>query len=264
MQEFPDIQTIRDAIPAHCFQPSVWISMGYVVRDFLMAGGLVWAALTYIPQIADPIWRTAAWIAYGYVQGLVCTGIWILGHECGHGAFSVHDRFNNFMGWILHSVLLVPFFSWKFSHHRHHRFTGHMEKDMVFVPRTIDQRSGRRLAQLYLDPELFEDTPIFTFLQLVLHQIAGWPAYLLFNLSSGTGSRQKESSWFRQSHFDPTSAVFRPSEALFIVLSDIGLLLVFGALYYASTFVGWSTVGLVYFVPYFWVHHWLSTLVPVV
>ncbi len=251
--EFPDIQTIRDAIPAHCFQPSTWISMGYVVRDLLMAGGLAWAALTYIPQIADPIWRAAAWIVYGYVQGLICVGIWILGHECGHGAFSVHDSLNGVMGWFLHSILLVPFFSWKFSHHRHHRFTNHMEKDMVFVPQTLDQRSVRSLAHLYMDPELFEDTPIVHFFQLLVHQLAGWQTYLLFNVSAGQDSKQKETSWFRQSHFDPTSAVFRPSEALYIVISDIGLLLTGAALYYLSTSVGWSTVALLYFVPYLWV-----------
>lgn len=103
--------------------------MLYVARDYGMALSLGWAALTFIPQVQDFYLRTAAWIAYGYLQGLVCVGIWILGHECGHGAFSTSTRLNDLMGWFMHSSLLVPYFSWKFSHHRHHRFTGHMEKD---------------------------------------------------------------------------------------------------------------------------------------
>lgn len=256
--EFPDIQAIRDAIPAHCFEPSTLTSMGYVVRDVAMVSALVWAALTYIPQIADPLWRTAAWMAYGYAQGLVCTGIWILAHEAGHGAFSVHNRFNNIVGWTLHSALMVPYFSWKYSHHRHHRYTGHMEKDMAFVPQTADKRSTRRLANLYMDPELFEDTPIFQMMQLIFHQLAGWQAYLLFNVSSGPDSKQKDASWWRQSHFEPTSGVFRPNEALFIAISDLGLALTMTGLYFASTYVGWSTVGFLYLVPYMWVHHWLG------
>ncbi|KAK3301673.1 fatty acid desaturase-domain-containing protein [Chaetomium strumarium] len=258
--QYPDIQTIRDAIPAHCFVPSTWQSMGYVVRDVAMAAALGWAALTFIPQIESSLWRTAAWIAYGYVQGLVCTGIWILAHEAGHGAFSVHRRLNDVVGWTLHSALMVPYFSWKFSHHRHHRFTGHMEKDMAFVPHTKADREKRRLADLYLDRELFEDVPVVQLAKLLLHQLAGWQMYLLFNVSAGRDSQQREASWWRVSHFEPTSAVFRPSEAVYIALSDLGLAIVGGLLYLASTVVGWKMVFLVYGVPYFWVHHWLIAI----
>lgn len=258
-QEFPDINTIKSWIPAHCFEPSTARSMSYVLRDYTLAFGLGYAALTYIPQIEDQLWRTAAWIVYGYVQGLVLTGVWILAHECGHGAFSVHSRFNNFMGWLMHSSLMVPYFSWKYSHHRHHRYTGHMEKDMAFVPKTIEERSRKRFANLYLDPELFEDVPAVQMFKLFFHQLAGWQTYLLTNASAGKDSMQRENpSWWRMSHFEPTSAVFRPNEALYIAYSDLGLGLVFGALYMASQAIGWQTVALLYIVPYLWVHHWLG------
>jgi fatty acid desaturase len=258
--EYPDIQTIRNAIPAHCFVPSTWKSLGYVVRDVAMASALGWAALTYIPSIAHPILRTAAWIVYGYVQGLICTGIWILAHEAGHGAFSVHRRLNDFVGWVLHSALLVPYFSWKFSHHRHHRFTGHMEKDMAFVPHTAEDRKKRRLADLYLDRELFEDVPVVQLVRLLAHQLAGWQAYLLFNVSAGPKSKQRDAPWYRVSHFEPTSAVFRSSESVYIALSDLGLAIVGAVLYWATTVLDAKTVFLLYGVPYFWVHHWLGML----
>ncbi|GAB1320883.1 Fatty acid desaturase domain-containing protein [Madurella fahalii] len=258
--QYPDIQTIRDAIPAHCFVPSTWRSLGYVVRDVAMAAALGWAALTYIPRIEDSMWRTVAWIVYGYLQGLVCTGIWILAHEAGHGAFSVHRRLNDFVGWAAHSALMVPYFSWKFSHHRHHRFTGHMEKDMAFVPATKTDRQQRRLIDLYLDRELFEDVPVVQLFKLLAHQLGAWQMYLMFNVSAGKDSQQRAASWWRVSHFEPTSAVFRPSEALYIALSDLGLAIVGGILYFASTVVGWKTVFLLYGVPYFWVHHWLIAI----
>ncbi|KAJ4171057.1 hypothetical protein NW754_007201 [Fusarium falciforme] len=73
--QFPDIKTIKDAIPAHCFQPSLFTSFYYVFRDFAMVATLVWAALTYIPAIPDQRLRVAAWMVYGFVQGLVCTGV---------------------------------------------------------------------------------------------------------------------------------------------------------------------------------------------
>ncbi|KAG7111749.1 Oleate hydroxylase FAH12 like protein [Verticillium longisporum] len=262
---FPDIQTIRNTIPAHCFEPSLWTSFYYVFRDLSMVTGLVWAALTFIPTIPNAYLRFAAWMAYGFVQGLVCTGVWILGHECGHGAFSTHTRLNDCVGWALHSFLLVPYFSWKFSHHRHHRFTGHMNKDMAFVPATKApvSRLPSFLANLNLH-ELFEDTPLAQLVPLIFHQLFGWQAYLFFNVTAGKGSKQSEPSglgkYFRVSHFEPTSAVFRSSEVLYVAITDIGLALMFTALYYATQALDLSTVLFLYAVPYFWVHHWLVAI----
>jgi bifunctional Delta-12/omega-3 fatty acid desaturase len=265
-QPLPDINTLRKAIPAHCFQPSAWRSLAYVARDLSMAGALVWAALTYIPQIPDPTARIACWGVYGFLQGLVGVGIWILAHECGHGAFSLHRRLNAIVGWALHSLLMVPFFSWKFSHARHHRFTGHMKKDMAFVPRERPQSPpSPRLLFGLIDMELLEDTPIYSLVSLIAHQLGGWQAYLLLNVSAGRESLQnKQAKWWRLSHFDPFSGVFRPSEALYIALSDLGLALTATGIYYGAQAVGWDTMFLLYAVPYFWVHHWLGKRIPLI
>lgn len=267
---FPDIQTIRNTIPAHCFQPSLWTSFYYVFRDLTMVAGLVWAALTYIPQIQEPYTRFAAWMVYGFVQGLVCTGVWILGHECGHGAFSTHSRINDCVGWALHSFLMVPYFSWKFSHHRHHRWTGHMAKDMAFVPSTQPEAAKKQSSMMSswlggIDlHELLEDAPAAQLASLIFHQLFGWQAYLFFNASAGLKSTQRDetglSSWLRVSHFDPISAVFRPSEAWYIFISDVGLAITLGSLYLAAQVVGTPTVLFLYLVPYLWVHHWLVAI----
>lgn len=228
-----------------------------MVRDYAMVAALVWGALTFIPTIEDSTLRAAAWIVYGFVQGLVCTGVWILGHEAGHGAFSKHERLNNIVGWVTHSSLMVPYFSWKFSHHRHHMYTGHMEKDMAFVPKTKDAYLTRTLAKL----EMFEDTPIYHLVSLFLHQLFGWPMYLIFNATAGPGSLQdsKVGAWGR-SHFAPWSGVFRKSEAPYIAISDIGLGLVLYGLYLVSGVVGVKTTILLYLQPYLWVHHWLVAI----
>ncbi|KAJ2903410.1 Delta(12) fatty acid desaturase [Zalerion maritima] len=254
--EFPDVKTIKDAIPAYCFVPSTWRSMGHLAKDFAMAGSFMWAGATYIPQIEDYYLRFAAWCVYGYVQGLLGTGLWILAHECGHGAFSVHPRLNDFVGWFTHSVLSVPFFSWKFSHHRHHNNTGHMKKDMVFVPPTKEQRKASPFNW-----ELVEDVPIVNLLKLIVHQLGGFQLYLLFNVTAGSESVQKKNtSIFRRSHFDAWSSVFRPKEAIFILLSDLGLALTWTAVYFGAQQVGWSNMFLLYVVPYLWVHHWLVAI----
>ncbi|KAF5677361.1 omega-6 fatty acid desaturase (delta-12 desaturase) [Fusarium heterosporum] len=263
--QFPDIKTIKDAIPAHCFQPSLLRSYSYVFRDFAVVSTLVWAALTYIPNIPDPTLRVAAWMVYGFIQGLFCTGIWILGHECGHGAFSLHGKINNVTGWFLHSFLMVPYFSWKYSHHRHHRFTGHMDLDMAFVPATQPKPSKSLVIGGVDIAELLEDTPISQLVRLIFHQLFGWQAYTFLNASAGKGSKQWEpqstfAKWFRVSHFDPFSAVFRPSEAIFVAITDLGLALTLTGLYFASKYVGVSTVLYLYLVPYLWVHNWLVAI----
>lgn len=38
---------------------------------------------------------------------------------------------NNSVGMVLHSLLLVPYHSWRISHSRHHKATGHMSRDQV-------------------------------------------------------------------------------------------------------------------------------------
>jgi fatty acid desaturase len=40
---------------------------------------------------------------------------------------------NNSVGWVLHSALLVPYHSWRISHSRHHKATGHMSRDQVII-----------------------------------------------------------------------------------------------------------------------------------
>lgn len=227
-----------------------------------MVAALAWAALTYIPTIQDSSLRIAAWMVYGFVQGLVCTGVWILGHECGHGAFSKNGKLNNTVGWFLHSLLMVPYFSWKYSHHRHHRFTGHISKDMAFVPRTTPKAKSIFAGIDF--SELFEDAPIAQLIRLIFHQLFGWQAYLFFNATSGKGSLQYEPKgigrWINVSHFEPQSAVFRPNEAIFIAISDLGLALMGTALYFAGQAVGTSNVLFLYLVPYLWVHNWLVAI----
>ncbi|OTB09737.1 hypothetical protein K445DRAFT_362239 [Daldinia sp. EC12] len=261
---FPDINTIRKAIPPHCFKPSTWRSLSYVLRDLVMAGVLTYAALTYIPSVSNPAYRASLWVAYGFLQGLVFVGLWILAHECGHGAFSAHRGLNDTVGWVLHSALGVPYFSWKFSHARHHRFTGHMQKDMAFVPQTKPSWFVRSLGDSlssFVNSEVLEDAPLVNLIRLLGQQLGGWQVYILLNATAGEDSMQnQEAKWWRRSHLDPFSGVFRPQEALYILISDLGLALVGAGLYYSSLALGWQTVFLLYGVPYFWVNHWLVAI----
>jgi hypothetical protein len=104
---------LRAAVPAHCFERSALRSLGHVALDLALVGALGYGAswIGALPAVARPL----LWLAYWYAAGSVMTGLWVLAHECGHGGFSDSQLLNDAVGWTLHSLLLVPYFSWKYT-----------------------------------------------------------------------------------------------------------------------------------------------------
>ncbi|KAI4591984.1 Oleate hydroxylase fah12 [Pestalotiopsis sp. 9143b] len=265
------IKDIHDAIPKHCFERSAAKGLYYVFRDIVLLGTTFYLFHNYvtpenIPQ--TPV-RVALWGLYGIMQGLFATGIWVLAHECGHQSFSTSKVLNDTVGWILHSALLVPYFSWKISHGKHHKATGHMERDMVFVPRTREQQASRLGRMVHELGELGEETPIVTLIHLVGQQLIGWPNYLMANVTGhnfherqreGRGKGKKNGFVSGVNHFNPSSPLFEAKDAKLIVLSDLGLAITIGALVYLSKTFGASNMFVWYFMPYLWVNHWLVAI----
>ncbi|KAL9055330.1 MAG: hypothetical protein Q9162_003637 [Coniocarpon cinnabarinum] len=254
-----DIQQLRKAIPTHCFRPSYTTSLYYLCRDLLAAASIAWIAHTNIPHIPDPTLRLIAWAVYGWLEGLVFTGIWILGHECGHGAFSLSTTLNDTVGFLLHSALLTPYFSWQSSHRRHHIFANHMEKDMSYVPPMFQDYAKSIGAELGRLEELAEDAPFFTLLRLALQQLVGWPFYILSNVTAPPSSLAKSPSkgFLGNSHFAPGGSLFLPQEFTRVALSDVGAAITALTLTYAARRYDVSTVLLLYLQPYLWANHWI-------
>jgi bifunctional Delta-12/omega-3 fatty acid desaturase len=255
------LQHLRAAIPKHCFYRSAWTSAGYILSDVSLLICLVQLG-HLIPTLDSAILRLSAWTIYGFVQGLVCTGIWIIAHECGHRALFRYDTTNDAVGFVLHTFLLVPYFSWKYSHANHHRYTNHMEKDTAFVPHVADVEEKPSLVSRIL--EVGEDAPITSFISLFGHQLIGWPMYLFTHITAGPrgGSNDPsapEHGWLRN-HFNPWSKMFTPRQRLGVFLSDLGILATLLALMYAVKAFGAQEVLLLYGLPYLWVNHWIGRL----
>ena len=159
--------------------------------------------------------RWAAWCLYWFGAGLSMTGLWVIAHECqfrfpffhfesssslskrrfspptsshelrelihcragGHQAFSTSKTLNNAVGFVIHSLLLVPYHSWRISHSKHHAATGHMTRDEVFIPRTRSQavkaKANRKIVNVGgIDmEELLEDAPIYRLGHLLVQQV---------------------------------------------------------------------------------------------
>lgn len=107
------VGTLRKAIPPHCFERSLLRSSAYLGLDLLAVATLYFVS-TLFDQPAVPRWLAYGllWPAYWFFQGAVGTGVWVIAHECGHQAFSKWQAVNDAVGLVLHSCLLVPYYSW--------------------------------------------------------------------------------------------------------------------------------------------------------
>ncbi|KAM9913505.1 hypothetical protein OXX69_001532 [Metschnikowia pulcherrima] len=245
------IKDILSVIPAHCYERRTLESLYYVARDIFWMGVFAYAANNYIHVLPNATLRFAAWAVYCITQGLLGTGLWVLAHECGHQAFSDSRLVNDTVGWVLHSYWLVPYFSWKFSHGKHHKATGHMTRDMVFVPKTreefVEKHHGLSIE------EIASDSPLVSLWSLILQQGFGWIMYLFTNV---TGQKVASTGW-GMNHFNPASAIFEKNQYWYIVLSDIGILTQLFVLYTWYTHYGAFNVLVNWFLPYLGVNHWL-------
>jgi omega-6 fatty acid desaturase (delta-12 desaturase) len=263
------MKDILEAIPAECFNRSAARGLGYVLRDLLLIASTCLAAQYTIPRLPSLALRFLGWITYGFIQGCFATGIWVLAHECGHQAFSPSRKLNDFVGWVLHSSLLVPYFSWQITHGKHHKATGHLSKDMVLIPKTLSSliiRRGGDPSQFLSDNheiteeqesklhDLIEEAPLVSLYVFIRQQTLGWLGYLTLNL---TGQKYPNRSKWTVNHFNPTSPFFSEAQYNKVLLSDVGVALTFIALALASKKWGFLTIIRLYVLPYFWVNHWL-------
>lgn len=265
------IKDIRDAIPKHCFERSAITGWAYILRDMACLATTFYVWYNFVTPEHIPLMpvRAVLWGVYTFLQGLFGTGLWVIAHECGHQAFSESRLINDTTGWLLHSALLVPYFSWQYSHSKHHKATGNMERDMVFVPKTREQYASRVGKMIHELSELTAETPIFSLGMLIAQQLFGWPNYILTNVTGhnfherqreGRGKGKHNGLGGGVNHFDPRSPIFDNKEAKFIVVSDIGIALTVGALYFLSSKFGLTNMLVWYFIPYLWVNHWLVAI----
>eukprot|EP01119_Soliformovum_irregulare_P006467 TRINITY_DN1849_c0_g1_i1.p1 TRINITY_DN1849_c0_g1~~TRINITY_DN1849_c0_g1_i1.p1 ORF type:complete len:387 (-),score=55.79 TRINITY_DN1849_c0_g1_i1:58-1218(-) len=240
------IKEIREAIPAHCFERNALHSLAYVLHDLFFIGILMYIA-TFISLLPSQL-RPIAWIIYWIAQGVVMVGPWILAHECGHGGFSDSKNLNTVVGWLLHSALLVPFQAWKISHGKHHKGTGSMERDVVFVPST---RSDRE--KIHHFASIFEDAPLFSLIQLTGGMIFGWFFYLGIDMAGPT-----KKSWV--SHFHTSNDLFSVEHRPEIIKSNLGIVIAISVLAYLSHVTSFTTVLFYYGIPYLQVNAWITLI----
>jgi len=224
------IATLRAAVPPHCFERSALWSLAYAARDALAMLLCAWAA-THIEAGAPalcaaagaggaaacaPAARAALWVVYWYACGCFATGWWMIGHECGHGAFSAFPALNYVVGFVAHTSLLVPFSAWAITHARHHGATNSLEHDEPFVPASRASFVARRALGSMLE------SGAFSLVSLTLMLVLGWPAYLTIDLG-GPAKHHSAHPLATRDHFLPTSALFSAAQALPVMVGTCGI-----------------------------------------
>ncbi|KAJ4724133.1 Fatty acid desaturase [Melia azedarach] len=226
------LSQIKKAIPPHCFQRSLIRSFSYVVYDLSLVFLFYYMATNYFHLLPAPF-SYLAWPVYWIFQGCVLTGVWVIAHECGHHAFSDYQWVDDTVGLVLHSALLVPYFSWKYSHRRHHSNTGSLERDEVFVPKTKSKVAW--YAKYFNNPP---GRVISMFATLTL----GWPLYLTLNVSGRPYDRFA-------CHFDPYGPIYSDRERIQIFISDAGIFATAYALLCLAMVKGLAWLVCIYGVP---------------
>jgi len=260
MSDIPSMKEFQSVIPDHCFNAQTIVSLGYLLQSIIIQAIVIAIGLA-IPftQKMIPIW-----ILYAFLSGTTAMGFWVIAHECGHGAFSKNRILETITGYLLHSLLLVPYFSWQRSHAVHHRFTNHITNGETHVPIVVDgngisEKVGGK-KELAFSSKLGKTK--YGILQLILHLIFGWPAYLLSGSTGGLIYGTSNHFWPRK----PFSKTLWPSVwAKKVWISDIGVALVLigliilviknGVFPIIAMYVGPLLVVNCWLVIYTWLHH---------
>jgi len=252
-EQLPTVKDLKDAIPKHCFEYSIVTSLSLVVRDGIIISALGYAAWNYLPFEGITLAGWAAWNVYWFLMGTALTGWWVLAHECGHRGFSDNTVLCDCVGYVLHSLLLVPYFSWQYSHKKHHAKTNHLLDGESHNP------PGAKYVKLFktMHDTIGEDA--FAVYELFTHLVLGWPMYLLFNATGARRTPDGDRITSVHDHFRPSSKLF-PSDHhwdLRVFASTVGCMATLAGLYLLGEEFGHFNVSMMYWPSYLWTNAWL-------
>ncbi len=247
---YPSKAELLACLPFELTQINPFKAWGSLAMS-LGLSGLAYGLGTLIPLqfSAAPLW-----LLYAVVTGTVAGGCWVLAHECGHRAFHPNPRVEAVVGFVLHSLLLVPYFSWQRSHGVHHANCNHLEAGETHVPPRSDSSSGRFVAGIsqHLGKSLYGVVSLFT------HLVLGWPLYLMFGVAGGEDYGSPSSHFTTAAPFrNGRRRLFPDSFRRLMVVSNLGLLATVACLVLASIQFSPARVLLVYGLPYLVINAWL-------
>jgi len=248
---YPTKAELLNALPKELskFNPiKAWGSLAMSTGLSLLAVGL--GTLIPLTAAASPLW-----LLYGVITGTIAMGCWVLAHECGHHAFHPNRRIEGVVGFVLHSALLVPYYSWAHSHAVHHAHCNHLEQGETHVPPRATSPQGKVTEQLKskLNPVVFGLISLFN------HLVIGWQLYLFLGATGGEDYGSPTSHFWNQSAAEKGKrSLFPASFKKRMMRSNYGLMAMILILIFASIQFSLARVLCLYGLPYLVINMWLT------
>ncbi len=147
-------------------------------REPILSRSLWELMVTFAPFVA--IWALAWWslsispwlaMALAVVNSAFVVRLFMIQHDCGHGAFLKNRQIGDWIGRVIGVLTLTPYDVWRRTHSIHHATTGNLDKRGVGDMPTLTVREyrekswiGRAIYRLIRNPVfLFGLVPFYTF-----------------------------------------------------------------------------------------------------
>lgn len=250
LQPWPTKQQLLASMPTSLSDKDVgkaWMSLAFSLGTSLAA----YAVGCFIPLQ----WSFAVvWIVYAVVAGTLATGCWVLAHECGHNAFHPNRAVENCVGFFLHSLLLVPYFSWQRSHAIHHAHCNHLEAGETHVP----SLKNSPWAVFTIKLKRLLGPSIYAVVSILAHFLIGWPLYLLFGVTGGPSHGFPTSHFINMPPFNAGERQLFPGKWKGLMsVSSLGVIMVISLIFLWMQNTSVLRVLCVYGLPYLIVNCWL-------
>jgi acyl-lipid omega-6 desaturase (Delta-12 desaturase) len=116
-------------------------SIGQLVLNLSLYGGLI-AAMYGL--VAIGAWWAALLLSVP-ASGILMR-LFIIQHDCGHGAFFKSKRANHAVGWLVSVLSFTPYGFWRDAHNRHHANSGNLTKRGMGGVDTLTVEEFKRLT----------------------------------------------------------------------------------------------------------------------
>jgi len=112
-------------------------------------------AITALPLVA--LWMAAwftFWLGYAWASPLIAipaagflVRLFMIQHDCGHGAFFSHRQANDWVGRVIGVLTLTPYDFWRRTHAIHHASAGNLDRRGIGAVHTLTVREYRALSR---------------------------------------------------------------------------------------------------------------------
>ncbi len=118
------IAAVRDLIPKECFAIvplRSWMGLCMAIVRVIVAEAILYALP--LGRGAALYWQIPALAAAWLFAGWAFTGLFVIGHDCGHLAFSEKRWVNSLVGHLVLAPEFTGFHNWRIWHNHHHART---------------------------------------------------------------------------------------------------------------------------------------------